>query len=151
MSTEPCDCVAHNAATGNFVPPLRGLADNICNKYDVTLAQLRGDCRIAPLAAARFDFYYHALMLGRSSTQAARFLNKDHTTVLYGASRYAVHHGLPSPGGRAMTARARERISAYYPSVAALSANKKRRRLTKDGVMLPPYQITPEEMERLRR
>ena len=35
----------------------------------------------------------------RSFGRVGRFIGKDHATVLYGAARYAVKHGLPIPRG----------------------------------------------------
>lgn len=68
---------------------LREIADQICEKHDVTLAELRCPRRVACLVLARHEFWWRAKHETVQSLPAiGRFLNKDHTSALHGIRRY---------------------------------------------------------------
>jgi hypothetical protein len=106
---EPAIIVGNNAEERKFGPPRRALAGRICQKHQLTMEQLRGTSRTAPLTFARFEFYYQAFLLGKSSPEIGRFINRDHTTVLYGASRYAMAMGFPMAAPHSLYTRVAQR------------------------------------------
>ena len=54
----------------------------------VSLEQVRGESRKRSVVSARWMLMAHIVnVMGKSSTEAGRMLNKDHTGVLYGVAK----------------------------------------------------------------
>ncbi len=69
-------------------------------KYHLRRVELLSRSRTATVAAARSEFFFRALSETIfSSVEVGRKVKRDHTTVLYGAARYAVRNRLPIPRG----------------------------------------------------
>lgn len=69
---------------------MRGIAKMVCDKYDVSLEELRGPRRYKSLVAARHELMWRIKteLPHCSYPQIGRFLNRDHTTILYGVRKY---------------------------------------------------------------
>lgn len=62
----------------------------VCIKHGITKFELEGPRRNKKFVMARWEFYYRMKNETKLSYPAiARMLNKDHTTVIYGARKYA--------------------------------------------------------------
>ena len=59
------------------------LAKEICDKHNVTIDQFKSLIRTRDVVAAKRAFCKQAYDMGNSATQIAKFLGRDHTTVLY--------------------------------------------------------------------
>lgn len=73
---------------------MAGIAAAIALRHGVELGDLTGPKRAALIARARQEAYAAMLDAGYSSTQAGRFFDRDHTTVLEGAARHRERLGL---------------------------------------------------------
>ena len=79
-------------------PSMTSVAKEICRRHKIPFALLRSTQRSRHISAARNEAMYELrVKCGKSSTQIARFLCRDHTTVLHGSERHAETHGLPRP------------------------------------------------------
>ena len=67
---------------------MASVAREVAEKHRLTLDDLRGPSRKRPVAWARQEFMCEALGLGRSTTAVGRFLNRHHSTVIFGARRH---------------------------------------------------------------
>ena len=67
----------------------------VCDKYDVTMDELRSDARNKNITTARHECFYrfrHEIKrIGRPLTvqEIGKAFNKDHTTVMHGINRHA--------------------------------------------------------------
>lgn len=61
----------------------------ISAKHNITLEQLRGNSRCRELTRARHEFMYECHQAGHSFMAIGRYVNRDHTTCLYGARAHA--------------------------------------------------------------
>lgn len=62
----------------------REVALSVAKKHSITIEDLQGSCRRKELVAARKEFCrICALSIGKSYTTIARFLKRDHTTVMH--------------------------------------------------------------------
>lgn len=81
---------------------LAELFAEICLKYNVTPARLRGNGRTRPVPDARAEFSWRGHNLGYSYPALGRFLGMDHTTILKAARRHEakarVDAGWKAPG-----------------------------------------------------
>ena len=69
-------------------PNLMSLLKWIGENEDLTVTELRSDQRIWAIGWPRFIFYHLAHRLGRySCSQIARFIHRDHSTVIHGIGR----------------------------------------------------------------
>ncbi len=69
-------------------------------KHHLSLRGILSRSRTQAVTNARSEFFYRALEeTMASSVEIGRKVDRDHTTVLYGAARYAVRNGLPIPRG----------------------------------------------------
>ncbi len=73
----------------NHSETMRAVADDVCERWRISLAELKGPGRTMRLIVPRHEFCYEARRLGKSLTQIGRFLNRDHTTVLHGDRAHA--------------------------------------------------------------
>ena len=65
------------------------IALEVCERYGVTLADLKGPRRLRLLSAARQEFMALAYELPHASLPViGRFLDRDHTTILHGVRRH---------------------------------------------------------------
>jgi chromosomal replication initiation ATPase DnaA len=72
----------------------------VAAKHGLNTWDLFARTRSVAVTDARAEYFFRALSeTPTSSVEVGRFLGKDHATVLYGAARYAVKHGLPIPRG----------------------------------------------------
>lgn len=98
----------------NSVPfsHMRRIALEVCANHGLTIRHLKSRHRFEPLVALRFEFFYRAVSeTTKSFSLIAKFIGCDHTSVGYGASRYAHQHNLPPPRGYGWK-RAREHASS---------------------------------------
>ncbi len=69
-------------------------------KHHLRRVELLSRSRTNIVVDARSEFFFRALSETLfSSVEVGRKVKRDHTTVLYGAARYAVRNGLPVPRG----------------------------------------------------
>ena len=60
------------------------IAYQICRKHEIELKDLQSKARTRHFVAARIEFTKRCLKeLNKSMNQIGRFLNKDHTTIIY--------------------------------------------------------------------
>ena len=60
------------------------LAHQVCRKHEIELKDLQSKARTRHLVVARIEFTKRCLKeLNKSMNQIGRFLNKDHTTIIY--------------------------------------------------------------------
>lgn len=76
----------------------RQLLREVCLRYGFSADDIRGPRRQAKIAAARMELYY----LLRTHTDwsyphIARFLNRDHSTIVHGVRTYCARNGLTHP------------------------------------------------------
>lgn len=65
------------------------MIDNVCAKYNVTLRDIKSERRFPEIVKARQELYYRLFRVYLwSSVKVGRYLNKDHTTILYGAAKF---------------------------------------------------------------
>ena len=69
-------------------PMLADLADEVSEETGVSVPALRGPSRKRDIAWPRQRFCAYALSRRFQSTKIARFLNRDHSTVIYSARRH---------------------------------------------------------------
>ncbi len=75
---------------------LETYAKIICDMYGITLEQFKGKGRYFNLVMARVHFCrYMRLEHNATFTSLARYLNRDHTSVLHYVKRYKLHHDIP--------------------------------------------------------
>ena len=65
-------------------PKIRILAERLCGVGDVTVEELKGPSRFRKVCVVRQEFMYQARKQGETASGIARFLNRDHTTILHG-------------------------------------------------------------------
>jgi len=69
-------------------------------KHGLHIVDLLSRSRSLAVTDARSEYFFLALNeTPASSVEIGRSIGKDHTTVLYGAARHALTHGLPIPRG----------------------------------------------------
>lgn len=72
----------------------------VAAKHRLKPIDLQSDSRTKLTSQARHEFFFRALNeTSCSSPIIARFCRKDHSSVLYGAAKYAHENGLPIPRG----------------------------------------------------
>lgn len=78
-------------------PIMRNMAQEVAERYGLTLEQLRGPQRCRAISRPRQELMYELYATGRFSLpQIGRFLgNRDHQTVIHGCRRHAERNGLP--------------------------------------------------------
>ena len=75
---------------------LAEILKEVAYDHDCTEEMVVGRSRSPVIVAARHDFFYRCMSEGeRGAAFVGRRYNFDHTTVLYGASKWAYEHGLP--------------------------------------------------------
>jgi hypothetical protein len=81
--------------------PLRAILEEVCWAHGFTLSEIRADCRIACVVAARQEFFFRAMSETTYSTpQIARAAGRtDHSTVLHAVAKYCDVRGLTVPRG----------------------------------------------------
>ncbi len=67
--------------------PITKIIMAVADEYGVPAYQISGPSRAAVYAVPRQEVMRRALDAGYSSTRIGRALNRDHTTVIYGAAR----------------------------------------------------------------
>jgi len=68
----------------------RDVAALVIAKHNITISQLKGQCRSKHLVIARQEFIDICVnILGKSCASVGRFLGRDHTTVCYHAHKMA--------------------------------------------------------------
>jgi len=66
----------------------------VCDEFDVTEEQIKGNNRINKFIIPRFAFYYLSYKYGHSYKRIGMWLNdRDHTTVLHGKRRATQYLG----------------------------------------------------------
>lgn len=70
-----------------FGPVVGELAAAVAAEYAITLDDLRGPSARREYAWPRHELMRRALASGATASHVGRYLNRDHTTVLYGAQR----------------------------------------------------------------
>lgn len=74
------------------------IAQHVCANHGVSLEEIRSPSRRQNLVKARHELFYQlALRTKHSYPRLGWFLNRDHTTILMGLSRFCYKHGLPHP------------------------------------------------------
>ncbi len=82
------------------VPTLWQIASEVAHKHGLTLRLLRGNRRLGPISAARFEYYYRAANeTNKSLCEIGRCVEVDHSSVSYGLTRYGLQHNLTPPRG----------------------------------------------------
>jgi chromosomal replication initiation ATPase DnaA len=78
------------------------ILSRVATKHGLEMSDLFARSRSLAVTDARSEYFFLALNeTPASSVEIGRSIAKDHTTVLYGAARHAMKHGLPIPrGGR---------------------------------------------------
>jgi len=77
-------------------PTVRDLIARACEIYGVSPAAVLGPRRSFRYVRARHWVFHHAIKGGRSSiSEIGRRMNRDHSSVLYGAAAHAIRHRLP--------------------------------------------------------
>lgn len=67
----------------------RTIAQSIADAHGVAMKEIIGDCRAKRIQPARQELYYRMVVeRGLSLNEAARLLNRDHTSILYGLRRH---------------------------------------------------------------
>jgi hypothetical protein len=96
----------------NSVPlPIHAIFSEVCAKHGFTAELMRGERRNSTLFLARGEFYFRAAAETAASFPIiGRVINRDHTTVIYGAARYAINQNLPAPRGVKIAKRAADRF-----------------------------------------
>lgn len=81
------------------IPTLLQIAHLVCLRRGVTITDFLSERRYQPASDARKEYYYIARMRTKASwPKIARFCgNRDHTTAMSGARRWAEQNGLPKP------------------------------------------------------
>jgi hypothetical protein len=78
----------------------RQILREVAAKHELELIALSSRGHQRPLVNARKEFCYRALSETQLSIpQIARFINRDHTVVIYSATYYAYANNLPFPRG----------------------------------------------------
>lgn len=93
---------------------MRMLCRVLC-KHRLTWAEVISTRRFLPLVRARWEIFYHLRALGWSLIRTERFMQRDHTTILYGIVRHALDHDLPplSTSERAGVKGVKAHMAAY--------------------------------------
>lgn len=91
---------------------LAEMLEEIADKHGVTVMDLESDSRNIELVQARHEYFYEALTRTAHGCKAIGRVcgDRDHSTVLYGAARYAHQHKLPPPRGKQMTESQKRRF-----------------------------------------
>lgn len=101
---------AREAAGQEWAIPPPTIIQEVANKHGLRPRQLVGRDRARKVTAAKREAFYRYLTETEFSLPSvARFFNVDHTTVGYGAGRYAVLNDLPPPRGTLWKAATRKR------------------------------------------
>lgn len=90
-------CLAQGADVGETnVSSMKLVALECALKHSVTFAELLGTSRRKPIVNARHEAFYRCVVeTGKSYSEVGRFFgNRDHTTILYGARKFAKGNGL---------------------------------------------------------
>lgn len=94
------------------VPSLWQIAREVADKHELTIEAMRSRRRMGPISAARFEYFYRAAVeTDKTWAQIGRVMLVDHTSVGYGAQRYAHKNGLPLPRGSTWC---RTKVAATY-------------------------------------
>jgi len=80
--------IANNFLTPTHNSFLKGgmldIAYQVCRKHEIELKDLQSKARTRHFVVARIEFTKRCLKeLNKSMNQIGRFLNKDHTTIIY--------------------------------------------------------------------
>jgi len=68
---------------------MKDIAEQVCSKHGVTLADIRGPARPRRIARARHETFARIRReTAFSLPSIGRWFHKDHTTVLYGARKH---------------------------------------------------------------
>ena len=67
---------------------MRDIAFRICDEEGLSISELIGRSQERRLAWPRQRFCFEARALGKTLPQIGRFINRDHTTVIYSIRRY---------------------------------------------------------------
>lgn len=101
------------ATTPEIRPTLKQIMQEVAFKHGVTVDDLCGPWRYAPIVAARKEFYYRARTETRNSYPAIgrKVGNRDHTTVMHGFKAFLkdMEAGIVSPDPHAPASFNRER------------------------------------------
>lgn len=89
--------------------PLWKILAEVAAEHDVTAQDLMPDDRRYPLVTARWHFFYRALCETGASLQTIGNAcgGRDHSTVSYGASMWALKHGIRRARAGGLDARAK--------------------------------------------
>lgn len=70
-------------------PTMKAVAEAVCARHGLEVDDIRGPSRLSYVARARQEFMFECRKTARKSMgQIAQFLNRDHTTVVYGIQRH---------------------------------------------------------------
>ena len=76
------------------------ILSRVATKHGLAMGDLLARSRCVAVTDARAEFFFLALNeTAASSVEIGRATGKGHATVLYGAARHALQHGLPIPRG----------------------------------------------------
>jgi chromosomal replication initiation ATPase DnaA len=78
--------------------PCHFIIEEVAAAHGLTSEQIMGTRRHGALARARQEAYYRCVMeTNYSYPKIARVFDRDHTTIMYGANKYAKDNDLPDP------------------------------------------------------
>lgn len=68
-------------------------AQQIAERYGITLADLKSPSRLKRIVHARHEFMAECAAVGRSTPQIGEFLDRDHSTVIHGVRAHKKRQG----------------------------------------------------------
>jgi chromosomal replication initiation ATPase DnaA len=76
------------------------ILSRVATKHGLEMGDMLARSRSLAVTDARSEYFFLALNeTPASSVEIGRSIGKDHATVLYGAARHALRHGLAIPRG----------------------------------------------------
>ena len=64
----------------------------VCLEFDITLPDLMSSCKARTLVTARHCAYWLIRRLGYSFSQIGKFMDRDHSSIMYGVVRAQTHY-----------------------------------------------------------
>lgn len=72
---------------------IASICQAVADKREVHIREMKSRWRDRRITRARQEYYARAIAAGWSSVKVAAYLDRDHSTVLYGARRHAEREG----------------------------------------------------------
>lgn len=96
--------------------PLNKILAEVAAEHRVTIAALMPDDRRKPLVYARWHYFYRAVAETKASLRTIGEVcgDRDHTSVNYGASAWALRNGLEPARGAGLDVRAKRQTRAAF-------------------------------------